>query len=322
MKHDKVRVDQTRTLALVATVLSLFGAALIHAAQISEHLAAWWLSGLFFIVLAALQVALAVWVRVSQSRTALWSVIVSSALAFVIWGLTRAVGLPFGPERWLPERVGRPDLASNALELIAVVGATYLLMGRFMRLRPIVTGTSIFLLSALVGALLTFGFSPQQECAEHGDWPFGPLVPVEGHAMVYATTPATPVTKPHEVAIAVGYLKNCGARDVVVHSIDLDTTGAGASVVSVRVVPADLIDPTNAVSSRAFQEIGVPAIGARVPPTTDTPELALAALVEVHDLKPSQRGFFVNAVFVSYEAGWRDFRAPFGSAARLDLGHG
>lgn len=320
MKRHRVCGDQARTIALFATVGGLFGAALIHAVQISGHLAEWWLSGLFFIMLSGLQFALAAWVLVVQSRAALWSVIALSTLAFAIWGLSRGIGLPFGPERWLPERVGRPDLASNALAITTVLGAAWLLGGRAKHLRPVATGTSIFLLSALLGALLAFGLSPQQECAGHIDWPFGPLVPVEGHAMIYETTPPTPVTKAPEVVLVVGYLKNCGARDVVIRGVYLDTTGTGASVESLRVVPAALIDPTNEVSLRGFQERGVPAVGALIPPTSEDPDLALAALLKVHGPKPSQGGFFVNAVYVSYDAGWRDFRAPYGSAARLDPG--
>lgn len=305
--------------ALFAAVGGLVGAALIHADQITDHLAEWWAAGWFFIALTVLQTVLAGWLLLRRSEIALKIAVWSSGFAIALWALSRSIGIPFGPERWLPERLGRPDLASNGLEVVSIIGALWLLRNRDRRVSRAVNAVGIVLLSTLFAAVLTLGLAPQGECADHGDWPFGPLVPVDGHAMVYETTPATAVAGQDKVAIVVGYLKNCGARDVALQAVELTSTGGGATVGSLRVVPADRVTSTNDVSLEDFWTTGTPARGARIPPTGDQPKLVLTALLDVAKMSNRYGDFFIDAVFVRYRIGWRSFRAPFGSAARLQL---
>jgi hypothetical protein len=61
-----------------------------------------------------------------------------NAAVLVLWGVTRTVGLPIGPETWRPEAVGAPDVVSCLCELAVISGAAWLLTHptRVQRRRP------------------------------------------------------------------------------------------------------------------------------------------------------------------------------------------
>lgn len=104
-------------LALVATA----AAAGIHAAVAPAHLAERTLTGVFFVVVAAGQLA---WTLAAADRPTpplLRTGIALQAALVALWLVTRTVGLPFGllPE---PHPVGGWDLACIAWQLVAVAG--------------------------------------------------------------------------------------------------------------------------------------------------------------------------------------------------------
>lgn len=101
--------------------LLLVGSGLVHAAVVPEHLEEWWAAGAFFVVCCLVQLASALWVWRRPGRAALVTAAVGSAALLVLWAVSRAVGLPVGPEAWEPEAVGLADLCAGALELAAVV---------------------------------------------------------------------------------------------------------------------------------------------------------------------------------------------------------
>jgi hypothetical protein len=119
------------------TVLAagLLGAAAVHAAVVPEHFDEWTAAGGFFVLLTVAEVAAAV-LMVTRRQ---WAVPVSVAVSagpLLLWLWSRTLGMPFGPEPWLPEAVGLADLAACALELTTLVLAVALTSTRRSRERP------------------------------------------------------------------------------------------------------------------------------------------------------------------------------------------
>ena len=119
---DERTISVTATGAAVAATLST-GAAAIHFAVVSEHMAEFAPFGLAFVAVAWFQVT---WAQVYLLRpgplAALGGALVSASVA-AIWLLSRTFGLPVGPTPWVTEPVGTLDLFATAFEvsLIAVV---------------------------------------------------------------------------------------------------------------------------------------------------------------------------------------------------------
>ena len=117
------RIDNTRLLL----VAGLIGSAVIHAAVVPEHLAEWTGAGLFFIVLTVAQLVLAGLLVIRSDRALLWSAVALNVAPLLIWGYSRTLGLPFGPEAGIAESVGLADIFAGLLELIALTAAVVLL---------------------------------------------------------------------------------------------------------------------------------------------------------------------------------------------------
>jgi len=96
--------------AAVATA----AAAGIHFAVAPEHFQEWWGFGTFFVASGVAQLTWAV----APRNVAIG--IAGNAALIALWAISRTTGLPFGPDAGTPEAVGPVDLASIALELVAV----------------------------------------------------------------------------------------------------------------------------------------------------------------------------------------------------------
>jgi hypothetical protein len=103
--------------AVIAAALLSVGAGVVHAFVIQEHFEETALFGGFFLVLALLQVAWAVGLRLAPSRKLLAAGAIGSLLVALLWVASRTTGLPVGPERWEAEPVGLSDSISTAFEL-------------------------------------------------------------------------------------------------------------------------------------------------------------------------------------------------------------
>jgi hypothetical protein len=115
--HRLSGTDLARCWAAFASL----GAGLVHLAVTREHLAEWWVYGVFFAVVGAAQVAWAVAALGASGHPPLRRpVAVGNAALVLLWLLTRTSGLPVGPERWSAEAFGRPDVLCVVLELAAV----------------------------------------------------------------------------------------------------------------------------------------------------------------------------------------------------------
>jgi hypothetical protein len=117
------RTSSSVSLAAAAAV----GAAMIHFAVAPEHFREWWGFGTFFVVCGEVQLVWALWLRRRPGTAALTIGLGGSVLLVAVWGLSRSVGLPFGPDPGVPESVGTPDVISVLLEVITAVGCAWAL---------------------------------------------------------------------------------------------------------------------------------------------------------------------------------------------------
>jgi hypothetical protein len=106
--------------SIFPAVLSV-GAGVIHAAVVPEHLAEEWAFGAFFILAAAFQIAWAILVVVRPSAIVASIGAVANGAIIAVWALSRTIGLPIGPEAWMPEPVSTLDVAATLMELLLVV---------------------------------------------------------------------------------------------------------------------------------------------------------------------------------------------------------
>lgn len=108
-------------------VAGLLGSAAIHTAVTPDHLSEWPAAGVFFILLTAAEVAIAVAVLFApRQRTVLLTAAVISLGPLALWLYSRTAGLPFGPAAGIPEAVSLPDCAASALEIGALLAALVL----------------------------------------------------------------------------------------------------------------------------------------------------------------------------------------------------
>jgi len=116
-------------------VAGLLGAAAVHAAVVPEHLGEWPAAGGFFVLLTLAEIAAAALVA-THRRWALPMALAVSAGPLLLWLWSRTLGMPFGPDPWVPEAVGLADIAACALELTTLVLAVALTPARRSRERP------------------------------------------------------------------------------------------------------------------------------------------------------------------------------------------
>lgn len=101
---------------------------MIHFSVSGQHFSEWWVFGLFFLVIAALQSAwaFACW-RMKDPRL-LFAGAVFNAAIVVLWLFSRTTGIPVGPGSGTPEAWGVADSICAALELGSAVLVAYVLV--------------------------------------------------------------------------------------------------------------------------------------------------------------------------------------------------
>ena len=117
---DDRTISVTTTAAAVAATLST-GAAAIHFAVVPQHVEEFAPFGVAFIAVAWFQVTWAQLYLVRQTRLVAAGGAVASVAIAAVWLLSRTVGLPVGPQPWIPEPIGALDVFATAFEL-ALVG--------------------------------------------------------------------------------------------------------------------------------------------------------------------------------------------------------
>jgi hypothetical protein len=112
-----------------AVAVASAGAATIHFAVIDQHVAEYWLFGVFFAAVSLAQLGWVVAVVNNPTRTVYVVGALGNALIAATWVISRTTGLPFGSGTGEPEPVGIADVVSTALEFAVVVGTLLLLRG-------------------------------------------------------------------------------------------------------------------------------------------------------------------------------------------------
>jgi hypothetical protein len=88
----------------------MVGPAVIHFAVAPDHLVAYPLYGILFVLVGLIQVGLAIGIVLRPSSTLLLGGAALSLAVIVVWLLSRTTGLPIAPVSWQREAVGLPDL--------------------------------------------------------------------------------------------------------------------------------------------------------------------------------------------------------------------
>ncbi|MDP9223434.1 MAG: hypothetical protein M3P18_06185, partial [Actinomycetota bacterium] len=224
-----------------------------------------------------------------------------------------------------PEPVGTPDLVATGMEVVtaATLFAWNRLATKTTPLRPFAHNAAIAFSCVAVGSLTWAGLHLAPPCGpSHGSaWPFGPLVPIDGHSMLSRHTPIAHARQQTDVGIVVGVFRNCGSSEAVVHSARLLTaTGTAAKPVRFWVARLSKAPPGTPVPVRALARQAVPLPGeVHIPPAT-RPSRAL--VLEVRTSRVSsvlEPAYTVDGLRVQYVAGGHFYDAPYASIGRLQI---
>ena len=141
---------------LLATSLS-FAAGLIHVIAAVEHMSEFWLFGVFFAVLAAVQLGWGGWVFAHPGSSVLMIGVYLAWAVVILWMCSRTVGLPIGPTPWQPETPGALDVAATSDEIVLALLALTLVGedGVVSRMLRLARGPAVALLVFTGVALLT-----------------------------------------------------------------------------------------------------------------------------------------------------------------------
>src|SRR3954447_15063243 len=150
-----------------AAVLTLVCAGAIHASVVGSHYREWILEGLFFVALALIEALVAVAVAARPGRAIYRAAIALSLATVALWTVSRTLGVPVGPQPWVPEPVGRADAIATLLELTTATVLAPLVLpapGRAM------TAVAVAVVSVAAAALTAFALAPgaNHEAHDHG----------------------------------------------------------------------------------------------------------------------------------------------------------
>ena len=133
------------------------GAAAIHAAVVPQRLGEWAVAGVFFIVLAAVELAVAALLVARRDPTVLLVAAVVSIGSLALWMYSHTIGLPFGPRAGIAEQFGLADIAACLLAAGTLLVAVVLLRGRASLRRPPVSAHLRWLALVAVIAVTMIG---------------------------------------------------------------------------------------------------------------------------------------------------------------------
>lgn len=102
----------------------------VHLTVAADHLAEYFLFGLFFIVAGAGQVVWAVLVALAGTSRPLLLLSTGNALIVALWIASRTSGLPLGPNGGVPEKVGFSDTLATIFEAFLLTLVAWLLLSR------------------------------------------------------------------------------------------------------------------------------------------------------------------------------------------------
>jgi hypothetical protein len=96
----------------------------IHLSVAAPHFDYYWMHGAFFVAIGLAQIAWAGLVLAYPTRFVFTLGAVGNAAIVGTWAISRTMGVPFGPEPWVPEHVEMIDGIATAFEVL-IVGAIF-----------------------------------------------------------------------------------------------------------------------------------------------------------------------------------------------------
>jgi hypothetical protein len=118
--------------AQVALAALSLCAAVIHAAFAPTHFTETWIYGAAFLAMAWFQVILAI-LLLTRPKRWVYALGLFNLAIIGLWVMSRTVGAPFGPNPWVKEDIGFPDVLSTDIEGFIVLGCAALLIGKAWR---------------------------------------------------------------------------------------------------------------------------------------------------------------------------------------------
>lgn len=126
-RHEPEAVQR---MLLQGAALGTFAAAATHAAVMPVHFQQSWIYGTFFLFAMTGQVILGSLLLARPSDRIVVAGVIGSAAVIVLWGFSRVVGVPVGPDNGATEPAGVLDILASAAELATVLCGMMLLRGR------------------------------------------------------------------------------------------------------------------------------------------------------------------------------------------------
>ena len=139
------------------------GAGAIHFAVAGEHFTLTWYHGVFFVVLAWLQLSWSAAVVIRPTQRLLALAAVFNAAAIGVWAVARLWGTPFGPEAWEPEPVALADALATAFEGAIVLTCLAVLVRPALathRVRPAIALPGVVIISLAVAVVSSMSLTP------------------------------------------------------------------------------------------------------------------------------------------------------------------
>lgn len=113
---------------LSLAVVGSLSAAAVHYIVMPEHIAESYWYGAFFAGAATVQTAMALLLAMRPTRTLLRAAAAGNAATVLLWGYTRVVGVPIGPDHGQTESVGRLDVLATTAEAVIVLACVLALL--------------------------------------------------------------------------------------------------------------------------------------------------------------------------------------------------
>jgi hypothetical protein len=126
-----------RATLLPLVALAGVAAAAVHVVVMPDHFEESTLYGTFFATAAVAQFGYSALLLTRPSRSLLAAGVLGNAAIFLLWLITRTVGIPLGPAAGTTETFGGLDVLASVFELTIAIGGTALILRRHRPLRAV-----------------------------------------------------------------------------------------------------------------------------------------------------------------------------------------
>jgi hypothetical protein len=215
-------------LAVFAAALLSLGAAAIHFGVLGSHYGESWGYGVFFAVVASLQLVWTLLVVRSPGRWVYWGGAAGNAAVIAVWAVTRTAGVPFGPSSGEVEDMGFIDVLATAFQALIVVACLAMVSWRQMASRQLSTAVLWPATLVVAVAVMVLTSASLADWASGGSDAHGEAAVADGHS------------EQHESAVTVATEEDWGIKVI---SVSLT---AGGGMIDVRY---QVTDPEKAAAA-------------------------------------------------------------------------